>query len=103
FFNKGKERILKQWIEGGSAKTLKIMLMDPAYTPDIDAHEYVSDISASRATGTTDQTLANVTATVDDTNDRAEVDADDVDQTGQTTSTDKAVVYEDTGSDATST
>jgi len=103
FYNKGKERILKQWHDGGSAKTIKAMFMAPAYTPDVDSHQFVSDISASRASGTTDQTLASIAIAADNTNNRAEFDAADLSVATVTTSTDMIVLYESTGVDATST
>lgn len=103
-FNKGKYRILEQYLNGGSPKTLKVMFMDPSYTVDIDAHHYVSDISASRASGSTDQTLANLSLVEDDTNDQATADYDDVSVADETIvgGTNQVVVYESTGSDATS-
>lgn len=103
-FNKGKYRILEQYVNGGSAKTFKVMFMDPSYTVDIDTHHYVSDISASRASGSTDQTLANISLSEDDTNNRAEFDADDVSVVSETIAggTDQMVLYESTGVDSTS-
>lgn len=84
--------------------TVKVMLMDPAYVPDRDAHVYVSDISASRASGTTDLTLGTFAINIDNTDNRTEFDwADFV--TGAITAaggTNAAVPYISTGVDATS-
>jgi hypothetical protein len=84
--------------------TIKAMFMDPAYTPDPDAHAFVSDISASRASGTTDLTVAGLTITVDNTDNRTEFDINDL-VTGTITvtgGTNGIVFYISTGVDATS-
>ena len=84
--------------------TIKVMLMAPSYVADRDNHVFVSDISASRASGTTDLTLASMTITADNTDNRTEFDwADFV--TGTITAaggTNAAVAYISTGVDATS-
>ena len=82
--------------------TLKGMSMATSYTPDADAHQYVSDISASRAAGTTDLTLTSFTITVNDTDDATDFDAADLVTGTITATTDKLVVYIDTGVEATS-
>lgn len=99
FYNNGKAALLKNDMD---SVTLKLIFFAPAYTADKDAHVYLSDVSASRASGTSDQTLSNVTITVDNTNDRVEVDADNVSVANETTSTDKFGIYISTGVDATS-
>lgn len=82
--------------------TIKAMFMAPSYTPDVDAHVYVSDISASRAPGTTDLTVSNFTITADNTDNRTEFDGDNL-TTGTITATTNAVVlYISTGVDSTS-
>lgn len=82
--------------------TIKAMLMATSYTPDADAHVYVSDISASRASGTTDITLSGLTINVDNTDNRTEFDFADI-VTGTITATTNAVVlYISTGVDSTS-
>ena len=103
-FNKGKYRILEQYINGGSAKTLKVAFMDPAYSVDIDAHHFYSDISASIASGSTDQTLASIALSENDTDNRAELDAADLSVVSETITggTDQLIIYEDTGTPATS-
>ena len=84
--------------------TIKAMFMDPAYTPNPDTHVFLSDISASRAAGSTDLTVAGLTMTADNTDDRTEFDINDL-VTGTITvtgGTNGVVFYIDTGVDATS-
>jgi|CXWL01.1.fsa_nt_gi hypothetical protein len=99
FYNNGKAALLKNDMDG---VTLRLAYMAPAYTPDVDAHVYFSDVSASVASGSPTETLASVTITVDNTNNRVEVDAADPTENNVTTSTDKFVIYIWTGSAATS-
>jgi hypothetical protein len=103
FYNFGKGEILKANIDLVD-DIIKVAFMAPAYTPDIDAHDYYSDISASIAAGSADQTLASKTVTVDDTNNRAEFDAADLSIANETITggTDMMVLYKDTGNPATS-
>lgn len=87
-----------------SAVTIKAMFMDPSYTPDPDTEVYVSDISASRASGSTDLTVASFTITVDNTDNRTEFDCADL-VTGSITlpsGTNGVVFYISTGIDSTS-
>lgn len=82
--------------------TFKAMFMATSYTPDADNHVYVSDISASRASGTTDITLSGFTINVDNTDNRTEFDVSDI-VTGTITATTGGVaIYISTGVDATS-
>lgn len=101
FYNAGKGEILKANIDLES-DTIKLAFMGTSYTPDVDAHVYWSDISASIASGTTAQTLASKTVTVDNTNNRAEFDAANISLSNITTNTNKFVLYKDTGVAATS-
>lgn len=100
FYNNGKKALLTEEVD---VQTYKVIFFSTSYTPDIDNEVYLSDVSASRASGSTDQTLANITVTVDTTNDRAVFDADDVAITGQTFTSDKVGIYMSTGVDSTST
>lgn len=99
FYNYGKGEILKGNVDLEN-DTIKIAKMATTHTVDIDAHHFLSDVSADRVG--TDQTLANGAVTVDDTNDRAEFDADNVVETGVTLTTDKVIFYKDTGTASTS-
>lgn len=101
FYNNGKGELLKANIDL-ETDTIKLAFMQTTYTPDVDAHVYWADISSSIASGTTAQTLSGKTVTVDNTNNRAEFDATDVSVASQTTTTDKFVLYKDTGNSATS-
>lgn len=71
-FNYGKP-LDKSWIAG----TWQVMLLDAAWTPDIDL-EFVADVVANEATGTNyaRMTLAGQSITVDLANDWANHDAD---------------------------
>lgn len=84
--------------------TIKAMLMAPSYTPDADAHVYVSDISASRAAGSTDLTVSGLSINVDNTDNRTEFDISDM-VSGTITitgGTNAVVFYISTGVDSTS-
>lgn len=82
--------------------TVKLKYMQTGYTPNAGTHQFWSDISASVASGAPTETLANVDVRIDSGNSRVEVDADDVTEASVTTTTNKFVVYLDTGVDATS-
>lgn len=82
--------------------TLKAMFMATSYTPDADNHVYVSDISASRASGTTDLTVSSFTITADNTDNRTEFDCADLTTGTITATTNGVVIYIDTGVAATS-
>jgi len=84
--------------------TIKAMFMDPSYTPNADSHVYVSDISASRASGSTDLTIAGFTITADNTDNRTEFDISDLVTAAITiaSGTNAIVFYISTGVDATS-
>ena len=84
--------------------TIKAMFMDPSYTPNADTHVYVSDISASRASGSTDLTIAGFTITADNTDNRTEFDITDLLTAAITLAggTNGIVFYISTGVDATS-
>lgn len=82
--------------------TVKLVYMSTGYTPNLATENYYSDISASVASGAPTETLANVDVRIDTANSRVEVDADDVTENSITTTTNKFVVYLDTGVAATS-
>ena len=82
--------------------TPKISFMATSYTPDEGTDAYWSDISASQASGTTDVTLSSVTVTVDTGNARVEFDSEDPSLSTVTATTDKYVIWVDTGVDSTS-
>lgn len=87
--------------------TLKLMLLTSSHTPDIDAEEYIDDVSANEvsASGTYSAgggTLGTKSVTVDDTNNRAYFDAADVSFTSATITARYAYLYKDTGTPSTS-
>lgn len=87
--------------------TIKLMLITDSHTPDIDAEEFIDDVSANEvaASGTYSAggaTLATKSTTVDDTNNRAYFDAADVAFTSATITARYAYLYKDTGTPATS-
>lgn len=84
------------------AGTIKMKYMQTSYSPNVGTHQYWSDISASVASGAPTETLANIDVRIDAVNSRVEVDADDVTENTITTTTNKFVIYLDTGNDATS-
>jgi len=88
-----------------STTTIKVMLVTSDYAPDIDTHEFISDVT-NEASGTGYTTggivLTNRTVTVDDTNDWAKYDADDISWAASTITARGAVIYKDTGTDTTS-
>jgi hypothetical protein len=64
-----------------SADTIKVALVTSAYTVDIDAHQFYSDITGEVVGAgytTSGATLSGVTVTTDLANDRSVFDAADV-------------------------
>lgn len=84
--------------------TIKAMFCAPSYTPNPDTEVYLSDISANRASGTTDLTVSGFSINVDNTDNRTEFDISDP-VTGTITvsgGTNAIVFYISTGVDSTS-
>jgi hypothetical protein len=86
--------------------TIKVALLTSSYTPDIDNHNFLSDVNANEVSGTGytagGATLANPSITKDTTNDRAYLDADDTTWANSTLTARYAVLYKSTGTAATS-
>ena len=82
--------------------TIKLAPMATSYTPNYTTESFWSDVSASLASGATAVTLASKTFDIDTGNSRVEFDAADVSESSQTFSTDKFVIYKDTGVASTS-
>jgi len=82
--------------------TIKLAFMEVGYTPNVGTDSFYSDISGSVASGSTDQTLANVDVRIDTGNTRVEVDADNISVATQTFSSNKVSIYKDTGTPSTS-
>lgn len=82
--------------------TLKLKYMATSYTAAPTTESFLSDVSASEASGAPTETLANVDVRIDAANSRVEIDFDDVTEDTITTTTDKFIIYKDTGVAATS-
>lgn len=84
--------------------TIRAMFMAPSYTPNPDTHVFVSDISASRAAGSTDLTVSGWTSIINNTDNATDFDIDNL-VTGTITvtgGTNGIVFYIWTGADSTS-
>lgn len=82
--------------------TIKLKYMTTTYTPSSTTESFLADVSASEASGAPTETLAGKDVRIDTVNNRVEFDADDVTETGITCTTNKFIIYKDTGSSATS-
>jgi hypothetical protein len=82
--------------------TIKLKYMATSYTPAPTTENYLSDVSASEAAGAPTETLASKAVTIDTVNARVEFDAADVTENSITCSTNKFIVYKDSGVAATS-
>lgn len=82
--------------------TIKLKYMATTYTPAPTTENFLSDVSASEASGAPTETLASVDVRIDAANSRIEIDAADVTETGITCTTNKFIIYKDTGNAATS-
>lgn len=86
--------------------TLKMMFVDAAHTPDQDVNDYINDVSANEAAGTSYPTggiaLTGVTVTFDATTNTITVDADDITTAGLSVSARWGYIYVDTGTASTS-
>ena len=104
FYNSGKRRILKAEIDL-ETETLKLALVGASYIPDIDGHEFYADISNEISGGgysAGGRTLDNAVVGQDNDNDQAVFDADDLTWPIASFTVHGAVLYQDTGSAATS-
>jgi hypothetical protein len=97
-FNSAGQAIAKNDLDTVS---FKVMFCDPAYTPDPDTEVYLLDVSANRATGTTDL-ATTLTISVDNTLNVTKFDFSDIVTGTITASTNAIVLYIDTGVEATS-
>ena len=104
-YNNFKELLLNGGIDLDT-DTIRALIIDDttAYTPNIDTHVYVDDVTAVASemsgTGYTRKTL-NVTVSQDNANDQAVADADDLSYTGLNAGTIQGVlVYKEVTTDA---
>lgn len=98
---KGIEQMMKGSIALES-DTIKLKYMSTSYTPAPTTESWLSDVSASEASGAPTETLASKTVTIDAANSRVEFDAADVTENTITCTTNKFIIYKDTGNAATS-
>lgn len=99
---KGLEQTFLGNIDFESA-TIKAIFLSPSHTFDFTGDSFLSDISADRASGTTDITLTGVSVNIDVANSRIEIDSNDFSDTSITATTDKFALYDATsGVDSTS-
>lgn len=84
------------------ADTIKLKYMATSYTPAPTTESWLSDVSASEAAGAPTETLASKTVTIDAANSRVEFDAADVTEPSITCSTNKFIIYKDSGVASTS-
>lgn len=82
--------------------TIKLAPMATSYTPNYNTDQFWSDVSASLASGATAITLTSLTFDIDTGNSRVEFNSADISESNQTFSTDKFIIYKDTGVDSTS-
>ena len=98
----------KHLMNGGidlDTDTIRVALVTEDYTPDQDAHEYFDDVT-NEVVGvgyTADgAALAGKAVTQDDTDNEGVFDANDTEWTTATITARAAVIWKDTGTDATS-
>ncbi len=81
---------------------LYLMLLNESYTPDIDTHSVIGDVSGDEITGTGyvagGKEIANLVATQDNTNDWALLSGDPVIWTTSTLTARYGAVYQNIGS-----
>jgi len=98
-YNKFKLEALKGSIDL-SSDTIKVALLTSTYTPNIDTHLFLDDLTNEVVgTGYTagGATIANPTVTQDDTDNEGVFDADNVTWASSTITARYAVIYKDTG------
>lgn len=82
--------------------TIKLAPMATSFTPNYTTQSFWSDVSSSLASGASAITLTSVTFNIDTGNSRVELDAADISESNQTFTSDKFVIYKDTGTPSTS-
>lgn len=82
--------------------TIKLAPMAVSHTFDFVNDQFWSDVSAEIAAGASAITLTSVTYNIDTGNARVEFDATDVSESSLTFTSDKFIIYKDTGTASTS-
>lgn len=105
WYGRGLEAVKTGAVDWGT-DTIKVALLEAAYTPAQGTHQFFADVSASEASGAGytagGATLANRAQSYDAANLRVVLDADDVSWDPSSITAQYVVVYKDTGSPATS-
>jgi hypothetical protein len=100
FYNSAKKKFLDGDIDL-LADTIKVMLLDSGYTPNIDTDEFKDDVDGDQISGTGytagGQALASKVTTVNTSSDNVKFDAADTVWTTATFTARYAVIYKDTG------
>lgn len=82
--------------------TLRLAFMATTYTPNLGTQNWWSDISANIAAGTSTVALTGTANNIDTGNARVELDTNDVSVATVTTTTNRYVIFMDTGTPSTS-
>jgi len=106
FYNSFKKNVLDGTIDMAN-DTIKMMIVTSSYTPNVDSHNFIDDVSANEvaASGSYSAgglTLASKTTTQDDTDNEGVFDCADPSATSATITGRYVVFYKDTGTPATS-
>lgn len=106
FYNSYKKNLLDGSIDLVN-DTIKAMILTSSYTPNIDTHNFIDDVSANEVSASGSYsaggiTLASKTTTQDDTDNEGVFDCADFSATAATISGRYVVFYKDTGTPSTS-
>lgn len=106
FYNSYKKNVLDGTIDLVN-DTIKMMIVTSSYTPNVDSHNFIDDVSTNEvsASGTYSAggvTLASKTTTQDDTDNEGVFDFTDPSVTTATITGRYVVFYKDTGTPGTS-
>lgn len=106
FYNAYKKRVLDGNLNLGS-DTIKCMFVTSSYTPDIDAHDFIDDVSANEVSASGSYSAGGVTlsgkaTSQDNTDNEGVFDFSDFSATTFTGSVRYFVFYKDTGTPSTS-
>lgn len=97
---------LEQLMNGGldlDTADLRVCLVNSSYTPDVDTHDFLDDVTANELSGTgyARKALTSETVAQDNTNNRGTLSADNPTWTGANFGTAaKAIIYVEGASDA---
>lgn len=106
FYNSYKKKVLDSGIDLAN-DTIKMMIVTSSYTPDVDAHDFINDVSTNEVSASGSYsagglTLGTKTVTQDDTDNEGVFDCADPVATAATITGRYVVFYKDTGTPSTS-